>query len=464
MNTTFFKLIISSVLLFALASCDSPKSLTKKADKLAEKKQYKSAVSLYMNALNKKKDFIAAQVGLRESGQKQVNLYLDDFFKSKNFGEKRAAIYHYRNANDLKKKINTYSIDIDVPSTYTSDYNSLVDEYVNTIYTDALALLDEENFSESEKLLKEVALLKPNFKEVNSLKNVATFEPIYRQANEYLELEKFRAAYYQYDKIPKSYKETEKRQTLALEAGLFTIGMVEFKNATRQKGGESAISSLVTEEMMKLKNPFIKLVDRKYTQSFIDEQIMGLSGQVSENTNVQAGELIGAKAILTGKLVSYSKQKVPLVKSNKKAWVERKVKKYNEETEKHYYETVYDKIRYEEYMGSNSVQVSFQFQLISTESGEILLSKLINSNRKDAVHFAETNVNHRKVVPGNWRWENKASPSDVVDDSYTQKRALRNLFKANKNLRTVSELSNDIYLDISKQVSQMINEYNPENE
>ena len=30
-----------------------------------------------------------------------------------------------------------------------------------------------------EKLLKEVALLKPNFKDVNDLKNVATFEPIY---------------------------------------------------------------------------------------------------------------------------------------------------------------------------------------------------------------------------------------------------------------------------------------------
>ena len=61
---------------------------------------------------------------------------------------------------------------------------------------------------------------------------------------------------------------------------------------------------------MKLNNPFIKLVDRTYTKSFIDEQIMGLSGQVAENTNAQAGELIGAKAIISGKLVSFSKQKI----------------------------------------------------------------------------------------------------------------------------------------------------------
>ena len=36
---------------------------------------------------------------------------------------------------------------------------------------------------------------------------------------------------------------------------------------------------------------------------------MGLNGQIAENTNAQAGELIGAKAIITGKLVSFSKQK-----------------------------------------------------------------------------------------------------------------------------------------------------------
>ena len=73
-----------------------------------------------------------------------------------------------------------------------------------------------------------------------------------------------------------SYQETKQRKALALEAGLLTIAIVEFQNATRQNGGESAISALVSDKMMKLNNPFIKLVDRTYTQSFIDEQIMGL--------------------------------------------------------------------------------------------------------------------------------------------------------------------------------------------
>lgn len=464
MNTSYLKLVLCSFFLLILASCDTPKSLTKKGDKFAEKKLYQDASTQYMRALDKKGDFITAKEGLRSSGQKQVNAYLDDFFKSKNFGDKRAAIYHYRNANAVKENINRYNITIDIPSTYTTDYNSLVDEYVSTIYVEAMNLLEQENFSESEKLLKEVALLKPNFKDVNDLKNVATFEPIYRNANEFLELEKFRSAYYEYDKIPNSYQETKQRKALALEAGLFTIAIVEFQNATRQSGGESAISALVSDKMMKLNNPFIKLVDRTYTQSFIDEQIMGLSGQVAENTNAQAGELIGAKAIITGKLVSFSKQKNPIVRSEKKGWAERKIRKYDEETEKHYYETVYDKIKYQEFRGSTSVQIGFQFQLISTESGEILLTKLINLNRSDEVHFAESNINYRNIIPGTWRWQSKQSPNDVIDNSYQQKRALRKLFKNKKNLLSVNDLANDIYQNIAVQISQMVNNYNPENE
>jgi hypothetical protein len=191
---------------------------------------------------------------------------------------------------------------------------------------------------------------------------------------------------------------------------------------------------------------------------------MGLSGQVAANTNAQAGELIGAKAILTGKLVSFSKQNKPITRFEQKGWAERKVRKYNEETEKHFYETVYDKIKYQEYKGSVNVQLGFQFQLISTESGEILLTKLINLNRKDEVHFAESNVNHNKIIPGTWRWQTKESPNDIIENSYTQKRALRKLFKNKKNLLSVNELANDIYSEVANEVSQMVNNYNPENE
>lgn len=464
MKSSYIKLTVLIFAILSITSCDTPKSLTKKGDKFSEKSLYTDACKFYMQALNQKGDFIEAKEGLRVSGQKQVNIHLDKFFKSKNFGEERQAIYHYRDASSLQNKIATYSIQIDIPQTYTSDYNTLVDNYVTESYNKAIDLLEEERFAESEKLLKEITVLKPNFKDVESMKNVATFEPIYRSANEFLELEKFRSAYYEFEKIPSSYKECESRKALALEAGLLTIGIMEFQNSTRKKGGEAAIAALITEEVIQLNNPFIKLVDRQQVQAFIDEQLLGMSGQVLESTSAQAGALIGAKAMLNGKLVSYSKQEQPIQKSSKKAWLEKKIRKYNEETEKYYYESVYEKIRYDEYYGSNSVQVGFQFQLVSTESGEILLTKLISVNKKDDLHFAESDHNFRDIVPGNWRWENKKSPNDVIKDSFAEKRALKSLFRNKKTFLSVNELANAAYEEIANKVSDKINNYNPENE
>jgi hypothetical protein len=67
-------------------------------------------------------------------------------------------------------------------------------------------------------------------------------------------------------------------------------------------------------------------------------------------------------------------------------------------------------------------------------------------------------------VPGSWRWENKKSPNDVIKDSFSDKRALKQLFKNKKTLMSINELSNSIYTDIAKDVSDKINNYNPENE
>ena len=189
-----------------------------------------------------------------------------------------------------------------------------------------------------------------------------------------------------------------------------------------------------------------------------------MSGQVSEGTYAQAGEMIGAKLLLTGKLISFSKQKNPIKETIKKGWLEKKVKKYDAENDKYFYETKYDKIKYSEFYGSNSIQLGFQFQLISVETSEILLTKLLNVNKKDEVAYAKSNHNFRNIVPGNWRWPNKNSPSDVINKSIADKRNLKALFRGKANLKSIDELANEAYMDISKDVCNRLNNYNPENE
>lgn len=462
MNKLYFAFLL--FLSFSIISCNGVKSLTKKGDKAFEKAQFEKAVELYFSALEKDKEYSLAKTGLKNSGQRLVNNHLDQFFKTKNFGENRKAIYHYRDASRLSERCSRMNVSLDIPTQYTSDYNILTNEYVAEQYDKGMKLLQNEAFLEAENTFREIKLLKPNYKDVDDLEKVAEFEPKYRMAISYLQNDKFRSAYAQFNKIASNYKDTKAKKQLCLEAGMITIGFVDFKNGTRNKGGEAAISAYLFNELTKLNNPFIKVIDRSLTSTIIDEQVLALSGQTSESTSANAGQLIGAKAILSGNLITYTKKSDKLSETIKKAWFERLIKKYNEETEKHFYIKEYDKVKYKEYYGMNQVSVGFQYQLTSTETGEILLNGIIKLNESDKVNFATANVNYNKLMPGNWKWQNKAHEDDFVSSNLGEKRNLRNLFKNKKSLLTIDQLNDKIYKSTASQISGKINNYNPENE
>ena len=458
------KLVFTALTISIFFSCNGVKSLTKKGDKATEKENYEKATNLYFSALAKDLNYSEAKSGLKNSAQRLVNKSLDSFFKAKNFNETRDAIYHYRDAYLLQKKAKRFQVTLNIPEQYTMDYNVLVDQYTEKKYEEGLEKLEVELFREAELIFKEIALLKPNFKDIDNLKKVAEFEPKYRQAISYLQNEKFRAAYYEFKKIPKSYKDTQEKMALSLEAGIITIGFIDFKNSTREKGGESAISAHIFNNLNKLNNPFIKVVDRSLTSTILNEQVLSLSGQVSESTATSAGNLIGAKTILSGNLITFNKNSKKLNETSKKAYLENIIKKKNEETGTFYYETTYDKVRYKEYYGKNEVSVGFQYQLTSTETGEILLTGIINLSDKDVVNFETTNVNYKKIVPGDWKWQNKLHKSDLVSTSVSEKRALRKLFTQKKTLLTIDQLKNNVFTEIANKVSLKIDQYNPENE
>ena len=452
------------VFICLITSCNGVKSITKRGDKAFEKEQYEKAVNFYFVALNKDRNFSLAKSGLKKGAQRLVNIDLDLFFKSKNFGENRKAIYHFRDAKKLKDRCEAINVTIDIPIQYASDYDLLVNDYIESQYEKGMKLLQQEAFKESENIFKEIKILKANYKDVNNLQKVAEFEPKYRLAVSYLQNDKFRAAYTQFNKIPSNYKDTKEKIELCLEAGTITIGFVDFKNATRNKGGEAAISAYLFNELTQLNNPFIKIVDRSLTSTIINEQILGLSGQTSESTSANAGELIGAKAILSGSLITFSKKSDKLSMSTKKAWFEKLIKKYNKETEKYFYETEYSKVKYKEYFGQNEINLGFQYQLTSTETGEILLTGIVNRNEFDKVNYAISDMNFNKLVPGYWKYENKAHKDDIISESVSKKRELRKLFKSKKTLLTIDQLKDILYKKTAIDISQKINNYNPENE
>lgn len=457
MKKTLLLLSFSIVLL----ACSGSKKMYKKGLAFEQQGMYVEAASYYLNALQRKSNNIDAAIAFKRTGQLVIDDYLAEFFKLHNLNQYKEAVYSYLKVKEYQTSASRYSVQLDVPAYYFDYYKQDVEVYLDDLYQKAISHLDKEDFDAGISILDEIISLNPNYKDAGELKTFARLEPIYRKANKALEQNKYREAYYLFKKT-NSYKETDKLIAYALKEGQYPIAMLAFENATNVKNLHKAFESQFLNLLVKNKNPFIKIIDRVHIESIIAEQELGLSGIVDAQTAAQAGDLFGAKALLIGRLVSIDIQKTKLKPTRKKGWESYTKKYYNPSTKKHDVVTKYRKVFYDVYKGENSVVLSIEYKLISTETGEILATDLVNSTKIHSVAYATFDGNNNNLIPGDWVSQDKDSPEDVRYDSNKDKRRLSDLLKSSRDLQTVEALKISALKEVSAMAVDEINSYNPE--
>lgn len=464
--STIFKLLLIFCLSI-LYACTGPKSLTKKGNKLSQAGLHQEAINYYIDALSKKNTHIDAIIGLKNSSTIVLNEFSSQFFKAFSTNDNKTAVYTYLEMVKFVDLANRYNAKLSLPSTYEQDYKSAKEEYLKSRFEDANRLISEDKFNDALCVFEEIETIDPNFKEKDfeTLKEMSQLEPHYRRGNKEFNNNQFRNAYTEYkiifDQNPK-YKDVKYKLEDALQNAQFNIGVLKFENLSKESGLSEYLSGSITNDIISSNNPFIKLIDRSNVNLLKNEQNLNLKGLTDGKSNVKAGELIGAHAFLTGKVLSYSKSTYSPRPQTVRAYESYSVKKYDAVKKRNYYETEYRKVRYQEYSASNEVYISFQIQLVSAETGQILMSEVINKQTKSEVNYATYNGNHNNLVPGNWVSEYTNSPQDRIFTNNSDKRALQSKFTATKQLRSVAELKSEAQQNIANVVVQKIIEFNPE--
>jgi len=70
--------------------------------------------------------------------------------------------------------------------------------------------------------------------------------------------------------------------------------------------------------------------------------------------------------------------------------------------------------------------------------------------------------NGNMLVPGYWVDAIKDSPKDNINNSSSDIDSLRKLLKANRSIKSIESLKNEVTDKIAEHVAQKINKYNPE--
>lgn len=434
----------------SVQGCSGTKKYAKQAIQFEAAGMYQDAAKNYLESLRRDRNNIEARIGLKKTGEKVFQDYLDAFFSAKAVGNKREAVYAYIDAQKYREILSGYNITVDQLSYMQRDFELLKNEYLETQYNEGKVLMGQEKYAEAKIVFTEVIDLDPNFKDVSNLKQIAYIEPYYQQALVAYSDENYVKAYYLLDNVVSNdpnYKDTKNLRAECLDLGIYTIAIVGIENTTGDDVlGHKIQASLVTN-LANNTNPFIKVIDRENMESILEQQRLNLSGAIDENTAATVGELLGAKAVISGRIIERVLKTGATRSFNRNAYQAYSAKQFNKATQKEETVTKYKKVAYKEYYQMNEVKLAYQLQITSLETGEIIFSRVFDQSSKDVMHFALYDGDGRYLYP---------EVKGVISTNRNEKRKLETLLNSPREVKATTELMSDLLASSTNYFSEDI--------
>lgn len=430
--------------------CATSRSFAKKGMKLEEAGLLEEAARMYYTSLQKNRTNVEAKIGMKNTGQVVLNNKLQEFVQLKSFDKKKEAVAAWEEAMKYRDRVSSLGVELQLADFYVEDYENMEREYIEELYDEGLALMDGGEYEKAEERFNEIARLDPEHNEATDMADVAYCEPLYKAGKEAMSVGFYREAYENFDKVIQrvpTYKESAQYREEALELGLFTVALLPFENATMRNGLDAKVEAYALEAMTQVNDPFLKVVDRANMELILEEQKLGLSGVIDEETAVNVGELIGAQAILTGTVLSYSPVEGEVQRSVREGYERYRVKRLNPETNKFFFETKYRKTTYQEFSRQNTVSVSFQYKLISLKTGEIIKSRIIEQSESSTATWAEYDGELSNLFPAR---------GNGVNANARAQGQLHAQMSAKRTPMTTDQLTNDVFQTVTRQMKNEV--------
>lgn len=446
-------LIYCILILFSaalLSGCATSRAFAKKGLKLEEAGLLEEAARMYYTSLQKNRTNVDAKIGMKNTGQVVLNNKLQEFVQLKSFDKKSEAVSAWEEAVNYQDRVSNLGVELTIADFYVKDYEDMKQEYIEELYEEGLALMDGGQYEKAEDRFNEIARLDPEHNEATDMADIAYCEPLYKAGKEAFEVGYYREAYENFDSVMKrvpTYKESAKYRQESLDLGLFTVALLPFENSTMRNGLEAKVEAYALEAMTQVNDPFLKVVDRANMELILEEQKLGLSGVIDEESAVNVGELIGAQAILTGTVLSSSPSQGEVQRSNRDGYERYRVKRLNPETNKFYFETKYRKTTYQELSRQNTVSVSFQYKLISLKTGEIIKTRIIEQSESSTATWAEYSGEVQNLFPAR---------GNGVNTNQRAQQQLQSIMNAPRTPMTTEELTNDVFQNVTRQMKNEV--------
>ena len=452
MKNVYFSLII--LLIFnVLVACSGSKRVFKKAQELEKGGLHEEAAEMYLDALNRNNENIGAKIGLKRTGQIFMDNILGNVFKGHNTQNHKLAVNSYLDAQKFNDKVKVHNIKLSIPSHYEQYFSESKEKYLTYMYNKGQDELTAENFDAANQSFDEIIRIEPSYKDIKTLKTATVNEPDYRRGQNYLQNKEYKLAYNTFNRVYQNeatYKEVGRLREKARKEATLTISVLPVqRNRTFTNYDEEILQKVqagVTQELLAAKSPFLEIVDRENMERILEEQKLGLSGAIKEGTAVRLGELLGVKAILVSKIVDIKVENGSINRENKVGFT-----RYFEKTREQVSGLIvnvprYRETTYNEHSGTKTVTFYMQYDLISTETGKILVSNLVTETRRDKVNYITYDGEKASLFPS------RGGLQAIVREE--RKEEFDALFDARRQFANDQQMIAGIYNEVSESVAR----------
>jgi tetratricopeptide (TPR) repeat protein len=389
--------------LLFFASCDPSKQYLKLGNAAFEQGDMDAAANYYYNILLIKPNHIEAMQALQKSGGFVLQNKFSAFNKYVIEKEDEKAIKQFLSCRKYFAKCQSVGVELPWVSMYDPIFEDLKNEFITKQYDVGVSHLNNNKYDLAEQVFTKISEIDSTYKDATVLRLKSILEPLYLHGQKMLNLAQYKEAYRDFEKVVKldqTYKNALNLKEEALIKASIGLGILPVQNQTKIQGFDTRLYQQIIATLVQHKNPFLRVVDRSSLESMLREQSLGMSGMVDPESAAKAGKVIGLKYVLMTAISDLVYEDDGVRKDSLEAF-----EAYSElipsQIPNGLPQTItrFKKVKYQDQFQKRRLYYRVFYQLVSTQTTQVVASNVLSEEVSDEVHFASYAGNVNALYP-----------------------------------------------------------------
>ncbi|WKZ67045.1 MAG: hypothetical protein QY325_03745 [Flavobacteriales bacterium] len=305
------------LIILALTGCAGTRKQLEHAAALEKEGLLSQAMEEYLTIRAQRPREMQALAGAQRTAQGLFNRLQDKALAAYRLGDLSAGDATRDEAERYRTDLRNRGLHVEWDALFEMQRKEAIRQEAARLFTEAEASFRNGRYGEAEDLAARSARLDPERRDAQHLMTLARVEPIYQEGARAQALGIWREAYRRFDRVvamDAAHKDALERREQCRQKASYTLSYLpilnpglymELLSLTKSSSLESQLAANVKAAILDLKDPFALLVDRDHTEAILAEQRRQMNGSFDEQGAVKAGRLLGARFVLTGRILRY---------------------------------------------------------------------------------------------------------------------------------------------------------------